>query len=65
VEKKMDWVLFVVIVSTSMTDKAINSSNVPMATQQLCNAAKAQLLQTYKEARSPNFIFYAECLRAR
>jgi hypothetical protein len=44
----MDWVLFVVIVSTSMTDKAINSSNVPMATQQLCNAAKAQLIQAYQ-----------------
>jgi hypothetical protein len=41
-----DSALFVVIVSTSMTDKAINSSNVPMATQQLCNAAKAQLMQT-------------------
>jgi hypothetical protein len=61
----MDWVLFVVIVSTSMNDKAINSSTVPMATQQLCNAAKAQLMQTYKEARSPNFILYAECLQAR
>jgi len=39
VEKKMDWVLFVVIVSTS-TDKAISSSNVPMATQQLCTPQK-------------------------
>jgi hypothetical protein len=65
VEKKMDWVLFVVIVSTSMTDKAINSSNVPMATQQLCNAAKAQLIQAYKETKSPNFNLYAECLQAR
>jgi hypothetical protein len=64
-EKKMDWVLFVVIVSTSMTDKAINSSNVPMATQQLCNAAKAQLIQAYQEAKSPNFNLYAECLQAR
>jgi hypothetical protein len=61
----MDWVLFVVIVSTSMTDKAINSSNVPMATQQLCNAAKAQLIQAYKETQSPNFMLYAECLQAR
>jgi hypothetical protein len=61
----MDWVLFVVIVSTSATDKAINSANVPMATQQLCYAAKAQLLQAYKEAQSPNFNFYAECLQAR
>jgi hypothetical protein len=65
VEKKMDWVLFVVIVSTSLTDKAINSSNVPMATQQLCNAAKAQLIQAYKETQSPNFVLYAECLQAR
>ena len=62
----MDWVLFVVIVSTSLTDnKAINSSNVPMATQQLCDAAKAQLIQAYKETRSPNFMLYAECLQAR
>ena len=60
----MDWVLFVVIVSTS-TDKAINSSHVPMATQQLCNAAKAQLIEAYKETKSPNFVLYAECLRAR
>ena len=64
-EKKIDCVLFVVIVSTSMTDKAINSSNMPMATQQLCNAAKAQLIQVYKESKSPNFDLYAECLRAR
>jgi hypothetical protein len=48
----MDWVLFVVIVSTSMTDKAINSSNVPMATQQLCNAAKAQLIQATGSEKS-------------
>jgi hypothetical protein len=60
----MDWVLFVVIVSTS-TGTAINSSNVPMATQQLCNAAKAQLIQAYKQTNSPNFILYAECLQAR
>jgi hypothetical protein len=65
VEKKMDWVLFIVIVSTSTTDKAINSSHVPIATQQLCNAAKAQLIEAYKETRSPNFILYAECLKAR
>jgi hypothetical protein len=65
VEKKMDWVLFIVIVSTSTTDKAINSSHVPIATQQLCNAAKAQMIEAYKEARSPNFILYAECLKAR
>jgi hypothetical protein len=62
----MDWVLFVVIVTASVTDsKAINSSNVAMASQQLCNAAKAQLIQAYKEAKSPNFILYAECLQAR
>jgi hypothetical protein len=37
----------------------------PMATQQLCNAAKAQLIQVYKESKSPNFDLYSECLRAR
>jgi hypothetical protein len=57
----MDWVLFVVIVSTSMTDKATNSSSVPMAAQQLCNAGKAQLIQAYEETKSPNFNLYAEC----
>ena len=60
----MDWVLFVVIVSTS-SGAAINSSNVPMATEQLCNAAKAQLIQAYKQTNSPNFLLYAECLQAR
>jgi hypothetical protein len=65
VEKKMDWVLFIVIVSTSVSDKAINSSTVPIANQQLCNAAKTQLIQAYKETKSPNFILYAECLQAR
>ena len=60
----MDWVLFVVIVSTS-TGTAINSSNVPMATQQLCNVAKAQLIEAYKGTNSPNFILYAECLQVR
>jgi hypothetical protein len=48
-----------------MTDKAINSSTVAMVTQQLCNAAKAQLIQAYKEKQSPNFMLYAECLQAR
>jgi transposase len=27
--------------------------------------AKAQLIQAYKDSRSPNFILYAECLQAR
>ena len=60
----MDWVLFVVIVSMS-TGTAINSSNVPMATQQLCNAAKAQLIEAYKATNGLNFILYAECLQVR
>jgi hypothetical protein len=60
----MDWVLFVVIVS-STSSMTINSSNVPIATQQLCDAAKAQLIQAYKETKSPNFVLYAECLRTR
>jgi hypothetical protein len=58
----MDWVLFVVIVNTAMN---INSSNVPMATEQLCEAAKAQLIQALKETNSPNYLLYAQCLRSR
>jgi hypothetical protein len=38
----MNWMLFVVILSGSPSDKVINSTTVPMATEQLCNAAKDQ-----------------------
>jgi hypothetical protein len=62
----MDWILFVVIASMSMSDnKAINSATVPMATLQLCNAAKAKLTEAYKTTQSPNFMFIGECLQAR
>jgi hypothetical protein len=44
---------------------AINSSNVPIATQHLCDAAKAQLIDAYKDTQSPNFKLYAECLQVR
>ena len=38
----MNWVLFVVLATSTGSDKAINATPVPMATEQLCNAAKTQ-----------------------
>jgi hypothetical protein len=64
VEKKMNWVLFVVL-ATMSSDKVINSTAVPMATEQLCNAAKTKLIQAYKQRESPNFVIVVECLQAR
>lgn len=61
----MDWVLFVVIASMSATDKAISSTTVPMATMELCDAARAKLLAAHKQTQSPNFLVVGECLRAR
>jgi hypothetical protein len=45
VEKKMNWVLFVVLASTTLSDRVLNSTTVPMATEQLCNAAKTKLTE--------------------
>jgi hypothetical protein len=62
----MDWVLFVAIASMSPTDnKAVTTTTVPMASVQLCNAAKAKLSEAYKTTQSPNFLFVGECLQAR
>jgi hypothetical protein len=61
---KMDWVLFVVLASTS-GEKTINSTAVPMATEQLCNAAKEKLTQAYRNTQSPNYVLVTECLQAR
>ena len=61
----MDWMLFIVIASTPPSDKVINSTTVPMATEELCNAAKAKLIQAHKQKQSPNFLMIGECLRAR
>jgi hypothetical protein len=63
--KRMNWVLFVVLASTSGSEKAINSTAVPMATEQLCNAAKAKLTQAYQKTQGPNYVLVTECLQAR
>jgi hypothetical protein len=61
----MNWMLFVVIVSGSPSDKVINSTTVPMATEQLCNAAKAKLTDAYQESKTPYFSIVIRCLQTR
>jgi hypothetical protein len=61
----MNWVLYVVLASSTASDKAINATPVPMATEQLCNDAKNKLLESYRRSNTPNFLLVIECLRAR
>jgi hypothetical protein len=61
----MNWVLFVVLASSTASDKAINATAVPMATEQLCNEAKNKLMESYRRTNTPNFLIVIECLRAR
>jgi hypothetical protein len=61
----MDWVLFVVLASSTGTDKAINATPVPMATEQLCNEAKNKLMESYRRSNTPNYMIVIECLRAK
>ena len=61
----MNWVLFVILASTSGSEKTLNSTAVPMATEQLCNAAKEKLTQAYRNTQTPNYALLAECLKAR
>jgi len=61
----MDWILLVIIVGLSNTDRAVNSATVPMATAERCNAAKDQMVNAIKIYNSPNFAILAECLRSR
>jgi hypothetical protein len=61
----MNWVLFVILASISGSEKAINSTAVAMATEQLCNAAKAKLTQAYQKTQSPNYVLVIECLQAQ
>lgn len=65
-ETLMDWILFIVIASTAVSDnKAVHTSAVPMASLQLCTTAKDKLAEAYKKVQSPNFAFIGECLQAR
>ena len=61
----MNWVLFVVLATSMSTDKAINATPVPMATEQLCNEAKNKLFESYRRTNTPNFLMVIECLKAR
>jgi hypothetical protein len=61
----MNWVLYVVLASSTASDKAINATPVPMATEQLCNDAKNKLFESYRRSNTPNFLMVIECLRAR
>ena len=60
----MNWVLFVVLATSTSTDKAINATPVPMATEQLCNEAKNKLMESWR-SNTPNFLIVIECLKAR
>jgi hypothetical protein len=60
----MNWVLYVVLASSTASDKAINATPVPMATEQLCNDAKNKLFESYRRYNNPNFLMVIECLRA-
>ena len=62
---QMDWLLIVVLASTSSADKFVSPITVPVATEQLCNAARAKLLDTYKRSQAANFMFISECLQVR
>jgi hypothetical protein len=64
-EEQMDWVLLIVIASTTPPDKVINVTTVPIATEVLCNAARAKVIQAYKQTQSPDFLIVGECLQAR
>jgi hypothetical protein len=61
----MNWVLFVVLATSTSTDKAINATPVPTATEQLCNEAKNKLMESYRRSNTPNFLIVIECLKAR
>src|SRR5262245_52132406 len=40
----------------SASARGINSTAVPMATEQLCNAAKEKLTQAYRKTQTPNYL---------
>jgi len=61
----MNWVLFVVLATSTSTDKAINATPVPVATEQLRNEAKNKLMESYRRSNTPNFLIVIECLKAR
>jgi len=62
----VEWTHSAVIASTALSDnKAVITAAVPMASQELCTAARDKLAEAYKKVQSPNFAFIGECLQAR
>jgi hypothetical protein len=61
----MEWVLLVIIAGVPAPGAAINSTTVPMATAERCNAARDKLLNAIKVYQSPNYAVIAECLQSR
>jgi len=61
----MDWILLVIIVGLSDSDRAVNSATVPMATVERCNSARDKMVNAIKVYNSPNFAIIAECLQSR
>ena len=60
----MNWVLFFLIATVTPSDHFANSMTVPMATEQLCNAAKTQLKGVYDKFESPYYAIVIECLKS-
>jgi len=58
----MKWVLFFLI--TSVTNQFANSTTVPMASEELCNAAKTQLRGEYDKFNSPYYVVVIQCLKS-
>lgn len=57
----MGWVLVFLIGSTTVASPIV----IPMATEQLCVAAKTKLLEANKQHGTINFAAYSECLRVK
>jgi hypothetical protein len=60
----MEWILLVIIAGASASG-TVNSTTVPMATVEHCNAARDKLLNALKVYQSPNYAIIAECLQSR
>jgi hypothetical protein len=60
----MEWVLVVIIAGASASG-TVNSTTVPMATLERCNAAKDKLLNAIKVYQTPNYAIIIECLQSR
>ena len=60
----MEWMLVFVIVSMT-SDRVASPITVPMATEKLCEEAKAKLTEAYKNTQPANFYVVGECLKVQ